>query len=69
MSQLLIEPARRIGCEDLHALAEVLRGAGQRQRSSIDDILDAGLVNEENYLRELAVTIDGQQLDGGSGVF
>ena len=54
MSQLLIEPARRIGCEDLHALAEVLRGAAQRQRSPIDDILDAGLVNEENYLRELA---------------
>ena len=35
----------------------------------MDDILDAGLVNEENYLRELAVTIDGQQLDGGCGVF
>ena len=54
MSQLLIEPARRIGCEDLHALAEVLRGAAQRQRSPIDDVLDAGLVNEESYLRELA---------------
>jgi hypothetical protein len=68
MSQLLIELARRIGCEDLHALAEVLRGAGQRQGSLMDDILDAGLVNEENYEWELAVTIDGQQLDGGSGV-
>ncbi|MEI7956210.1 MAG: GspE/PulE family protein [Verrucomicrobiota bacterium] len=54
MSQLLIEPARRTGCEDLPALAEVLRGAAQRQRSPIDDVLDAGLVNEENYLRELA---------------
>ncbi|MEI7911597.1 MAG: GspE/PulE family protein [Verrucomicrobiota bacterium] len=54
MSQLLIEPARRTGCEDLSALAEVLRGAAQRQRSPIDDVLDAGLVNEENYLRELA---------------
>ncbi|KAB2638698.1 MAG: type II/IV secretion system protein [Verrucomicrobia bacterium] len=54
MSQLLIEPARRTGCEDLPALAEVLRGAAQRQRSPIVDLLDAGLVNEENYLRELA---------------
>jgi general secretion pathway protein E len=54
MSQLLIEPARRTGCDDLPALAEVLRGAAQRQRSPIDDVLDAGLVDEENYLRELA---------------
>ncbi|MEI6674085.1 MAG: GspE/PulE family protein [Verrucomicrobiota bacterium] len=54
MTQFLLEPARRTGCEDLNALTEVLRVAAQRQRSPIDDVLDAGLVNEENYLRELA---------------
>jgi len=57
MTQLLIEPARRIGCEEIHALTEVVKGALQRQRSPIDDVLDAGLVNEENYLRELADTL------------
>jgi type II secretory ATPase GspE/PulE/Tfp pilus assembly ATPase PilB-like protein len=54
MTQLLLEPARRTGCEDLPALAEVLQGAAQRQRSPIDDVLDAGVVDEEAYLRELA---------------
>ena len=30
----------------------------QRQRSPIDDVLDAGLVNEEQYLRELAESLN-----------
>ena len=42
MTQLLIEPARRTGCEDIPALTEVLQSAAQRQRSPIDDVLDAG---------------------------
>ena len=54
MTQLLIDPARRTGCDDLPALNEVLKGATQRQRSPIDDVLDAGLVDEEPYMRELA---------------
>jgi general secretion pathway protein E len=54
MTQLLIEPARRTGCEDLPALAEVLRSAAQRQRSPIDDVLDAAVVDEELYLQEIA---------------
>ena len=41
MTQLLIEPARRTGCDDIPALTEVLRSAAQRQRSPIDDVLDA----------------------------
>jgi type II secretory ATPase GspE/PulE/Tfp pilus assembly ATPase PilB-like protein len=54
MTQLLIEPARRTGCEDIPALTEVLQSAAQRQRSPIDDVLDAGVVDEERYMRELA---------------
>ncbi len=54
MTQLLIEPARRSGCEDIPALTELLQSAAQRQRSPIDDVLDAGVVDEERYMRELA---------------
>ncbi len=54
MTELLLDPARRIGCEDLDTLAKVLDGAVQRQRSPIDDILDSGVVDEEPYMRELA---------------
>lgn len=54
MTQLLIEPARRTGCDDIPALTEVLKTAVQRQRSPIDDVLDAGVVDEESYMRELA---------------
>ncbi len=57
MTQLLLEPARRSGCDDLPALTEVLQGAAQRQRSPIDDVLDAGVVDEESYLRELAADL------------
>jgi len=63
MSQLLIEPARRTGCEDLPALAEILREATQRQRSPIDDVLDAEVVDEEKYLRELSSDLGLEWLD------
>ena len=54
MTQFLIEPARRTGCEDIPALTEVLRASALRQRSPIDDLLDASLVDEEKYMHELA---------------
>lgn len=57
MTDLLIEPARKSGCQDLDKLSEVLEGASQRQRSPIDDLLDAGVVDEEPYLRELAQSL------------
>ncbi|MEY5019783.1 MAG: hypothetical protein RLZ22_871 [Verrucomicrobiota bacterium] len=63
MTQLLIEPARRTGCEDLAALDEVLRSAAQRQCSPIDDVLDAGVVDEEKYMRELAYDLGMEWLD------
>ena len=63
MTQLLIEPARRTGCEDLAALGEVLRSAAQRQCSPIDDVLDAGVVDEERYMRELAHDLGMEWLD------
>lgn len=63
MTQLLIEPARRTGCEDLSALAEVLEGAAQRQRSPIEDLLDADVVDEEGYMRELANELGIEWLD------
>ncbi|MBM3863018.1 MAG: type II/IV secretion system protein [Verrucomicrobia bacterium] len=63
MTQLLIEPARRTGCEDLSALTEVLEGAAQRQRSPIEDLLDADVVDEESYMRELANELGIEWLD------
>ena len=63
MTQLLIEPARRTGCEDIPALTEVLRSSVQRQRSPIDDVLDAGVVDEEKYMRELAHDLGIEWLD------
>ncbi len=57
MTNLLIDPARRTGCGELNALTEVVKGAVQRQRSPIDDVLDANLVNEEQYLRDLAESL------------
>ncbi len=54
MTEILIDPARRSGCQELEKLEEVLEGATQRQRSPIDDLLDAGVVDEEPYMRELA---------------
>ncbi|MEK6232192.1 MAG: type II/IV secretion system protein, partial [Luteolibacter sp.] len=58
MTQLLLEPARRSGCEDMPAVSELLKDAAQRQRSPIDDLLDAAIVDEESYLRELAHDLD-----------
>ncbi|MFD2255494.1 GspE/PulE family protein [Luteolibacter algae] len=58
MTQLLLEPARRSGCENLPAVSEVLKEAAQRQRSPIDDLLDAAVVDEEKYLHELATDLD-----------
>ncbi len=63
MTQLLIEPARRTGCEDIPALTEVLRSAAQRQRSPIDDVLDADVVDEEKYMAELAHELGLEWLD------
>ncbi|MCX6846134.1 MAG: GspE/PulE family protein, partial [Verrucomicrobia bacterium] len=51
------------GCEDLAALDEVLRNAAQRQCSPIDDVLDAGVVDEERYMRELAHDLGMEWLD------
>lgn len=63
MTSLLLEPARRTGCENLHALSELLDSATQRQRSPIDDVLDADLVDEEPYMRELAGELGIEWLD------
>ena len=54
MTQLLIDPARRTGCEDIPALTEVLRAAVQRQRSPIDDVLDAEVVRELQASKDAA---------------
>ena len=63
MTQLLIEPARRTGCDDLPALTEVLRAAALRQRSPLDDVLDSNMVDEERYMRELALDLGIDWLD------
>jgi type II secretory ATPase GspE/PulE/Tfp pilus assembly ATPase PilB-like protein len=54
MTDLLIAPARESGCEDLEALADVVKTAAEQQRSPIEDILDSGTIDEEPYLAALA---------------
>jgi type II secretory ATPase GspE/PulE/Tfp pilus assembly ATPase PilB-like protein len=54
MTELLIEPARDIGCPALNELSEVINAAAASQRSPVDDILDAEIVDEEPYMRHLA---------------
>lgn len=54
MTNLLLEPARETGCEELAAVEEVLGAAKQRQRSQIDDVLDTGAVDEESYMERLS---------------
>ncbi|MEO1836502.1 MAG: GspE/PulE family protein [Akkermansiaceae bacterium] len=54
MTELLIEPARDIGCPALNELSEVIDAATASQRSPVDDILDAEIVDEEPYMRHLA---------------
>lgn len=63
MTELLIEPARRTGCQEIGKLEDVLASASQRQRSPIDDLLDSGVVSEEAYLKELATTVGMEWLD------
>ena len=54
MINLLLEPARATGCDNLTRVEEVLSAAKQRQRSQIDDILDTGVVDEEPYMQYLS---------------
>ena len=63
MTELLLEPARKSGCQDLDKIGEVLDDARARQASPIDDLLDANLVDEEPYMRELAESIGMTWLD------
>jgi len=63
MTSLLLEPARRTGCDDLKAVSDLLDGAAQRQRSPIDDLLDAGILDEEKYLHALSDDLGLEWLD------
>ena len=63
MTELLIDPARRSGCQEIEKLEEVLESAALRQRSPIDDLLDAGVVDEEPYMKELASELGMDWLD------
>ncbi|MBB09214.1 MAG: secretion system protein E [Roseibacillus sp.] len=63
MTDLLIAPARNTGCRDIDALSEVIIAAAAGQRSPLDDILDAEMVDEEPYMRTLATSLGVQWLD------
>lgn len=63
MTQLLLDPARRTGCDDLKAVSDILEGSAQRQRSPIDDLLDAGILDEELYMKELSKDLGLEWLD------
>lgn len=53
-TELFLDPARKVGCDDIETLQRAVEEASQSQRSPIDSILDAGLVEEEPYMEELA---------------
>ncbi len=63
MMEILIDPARRTGCNDLENLEKVIEASSLRQRSPLDDILDANVVDEEKYLQALAYDIGMEWLD------
>ena len=63
MMEILIDPARRSGCEDIQGLEKVIEASSLRQKSPLDDILDANVVDEEKYLRELAHDIGMEWLE------
>lgn len=63
MMEILIDPARRSGCDDIQSLEKVIEASSLRQRSPLDDILDANLVDEEKYLRELSHDIGMEWLE------
>jgi hypothetical protein len=67
MMEILIDPARRTGCNDLENLEKVIEASSLRQRSPLDDILDANVVDEEKYLQALAYDIGMEWFDPACG--
>ena len=63
MTELLIAPARNTGCQNIDGLSEVIDAAAAGQRSPLDDILDAEMVDEEPYMRTLAGSLGMPWLD------
>ena len=63
MTELLIGPARNTGCRDIDGLSEVIVAAAAGQRSPLDDILDAEMVDEEPYMRSLSAALGLHWLD------
>ncbi len=57
LKTILSNAARASGCADEAALEEIVEGALADQRSAVDDVLDAGLVDEESFLKELGKSI------------
>jgi len=63
MTEVLLSPARDVGCRDLDALNQLIESASLHQRSPIDDILDAGLLHEEPYMKSLAEKLEMKWID------
>jgi general secretion pathway protein E len=63
MMEILLQPARRSGCDDLAQLEKVIEDSASRQKSPLDDILDANVLDEEKYLHELSHDIGIPWLD------
>lgn len=57
MTDLLLKPARDVGCRDIDSLAEIVSSVATLQRSPVDSMLDSGLLEEEAYMRALAGAI------------
>ncbi len=57
MTEILLSPARDVGCRDIDALNQLVESASMQQKSPIDDVLDSGLLLEEPYMKALAETL------------
>lgn len=55
MNNLIIEAAKKAGCDDLPQFEAVLKTALSQQSSPIESLLDSNLVDEEKFLYELSL--------------
>lgn len=54
MTDFLIDPAIKTGCQDIETVTEAIQTANQVQNSAIDSILDTEAVDEESYMEALS---------------
>ena len=57
MNEMLIRAAESVGVEDLEAVSKIITEANQGQRPVVEDLLDARLAVEEEFLGALSQSL------------